>query len=337
MKKQRSHTPRIRSRTSRQAPPSPPVLRVSGLTFAYPGRSVLRGISLEAREGEAVAILGPNGSGKSTLLKIIATLALPEDGSVFLDRWDVAQHPGEARAHLGVVFQSPALDDKLTVLENLHFHGLLHGLAQPLLGDRIKESLEAFRLWDRRHERVEKLSGGLQRRVELAKGILHKPRLLLLDEPSTGLDPAARLEFWYFLRRILRSAPMCAILTTHLTDEADRCDRVLIMDRGEALAMGSPGELKGELGGDIVVLQSSDLQKLRRKVHRHFRLDGTLSNTELHLRVPGGAEVLPRLVRSFPELIESATLRKPSLEDVFLHRTGHRLHHESAEAARGDS
>lgn len=287
--------------------------------------------------GEVVAILGPNGSGKSTFLKILATLALPASGSVFLDHWDVAKNPAAARAHLGVVFQSPALDVKLTVLENLHFQGLLYGLGPPFLQDRIKEALEVFRLWDRRHERVEQLSGGLQRRVELAKGIIHKPRLLLLDEPSSGLDPAARLEFWHFLRRVLRSSPMCAILTTHLTDEADRCDRVVIMDRGEVVSVASPVELKSGLGGDIVVLQSSDLQKLRRRIQRRFRLAGTLSNSELHLRVNGGAEVLPKLVRSFPDLIESATLRKPSLEDVFLHRTGHRLRHEPMERNGGAS
>lgn len=337
MKRQRSHTGPVRSRTPRPIPSSPPVLRVIGLAYAYPGRVVLRGISLEAREGEAVAILGPNGSGKSTLLKIMATLALPADGSVFLERWNIVQHPAEARAHLGVVFQSPALDDKLTVLENLYFHGLLYGLPQPVLAARIKESLEAFRLWDRRHERVEQLSGGLQRRVELAKGILHKPRVLLLDEPSTGLDPAARLEFWHFLKETLRSSSLCAVLTTHLTDEADRCDRVVIMDRGEAVAVGSPSELKGVLGGDIVILQSSDLRKLKRGIYRQFRLDGTVSNNELHLRVHGGAEILPKLVRSFPDLIESTTLRKPSLEDVFLQKTGHRLHAEPTDMATGAS
>lgn len=305
--------------------PTPPVVRISGLTFSYPGRQALRGVSLEVREGETVAILGPNGSGKSTLLRILATLASPGGGTASVDRWSIVDQPREARKHLGVVFQSPALDGKLTVLENLHFHGLLYDLSQPLLGERIREALEAFGLWERRHDRVEELSGGLQRRVELAKGMLSRPRLLLLDEPSTGLDPAARLEFWQFLKRALRSTPMSALLTTHLIDEADRCDRVIIMDSGAVVLDGSPAALKAQIGGDIVALRSSDLPKLKRAIQRRFRMAGTIADGELLLETPDGARLLPQIVKAFPSLVASATLRKPGLEDVFLRQTGHRL------------
>lgn len=283
---------------------------------------------MEIREGETVAILGPNGSGKSTLLRILATLTTPGGGSASLDRWNVVDHPHEVRKYLGVVFQSPALDAKLTVLENLYFQGLLYELSQPLLGERIKEALEVFGLWERRQNRVEELSGGLQRRVELAKGILHRPRLLLLDEPSTGLDPAARLEFWHFLKRSLGSAPMCALLTTHLIDEAERCDRVVIMDNGTAVLDGTPAALKAQIGGDIVALRPTDLPRLKRAVQRRFRIAGTVADGEILLQVSDGARLLPQLVKAFPSLIVSATLRKPSLEDVFLRQTGHRLQME---------
>jgi ABC-2 type transport system ATP-binding protein len=326
VKKQRPHTPRTPAAVHRLALLTSTVLRVDGLTYAYPGRAVLRGISLEAKEGEILAILGPNGSGKSTLLKILSTLALPASGSVQLDRWDVLKDPYETRRHLGVVFQSPALDDNLTVFENLHFQAHLYALPPAEMSERLKESLNVFGLWDRRHERVEHLSGGLQRRAELAKGILHKPRLLLLDEPSTGLDPAARLEFWHFLRRLLRSTKMAVVLTTHLTDEADRSDRVIIMDKGEIVCDGIPSELKHAVGGEIIALRSPDLERLRRGIRRRLGISGTVADGELLLETAGGASILSKLVRAFPKLIEAATLRKPSLEDVFLQKTGHRLH-----------
>lgn len=323
MKKNRRNLSRFVK--DRSESPARPIVKVSGISYSYPGQSALTNVSVEASRNELVGILGPNGSGKSTLFRILSSLQLPSEGSVEIGGKDILRFPDEGRRRIGVVFQSSGLDLKLTVLENLLYHGQFFGLAGSVLTGRVNHLLESFGLLARKDDRVEALSGGLQRRVDLARGLLHQPPVLILDEPSTGLDPAARLDFWHFLRQAMEAGDMTVLVTTHLLDEADRCDRVVIMDRGSVVVSGSPGELKASLGGEVVVITSSDPQRLAKKVKREFLIQGTIVDRELHLETPDATRLIPRLVKAFSGVIEAVTIRKPGLQDVFLRRTGHRL------------
>ncbi|MEX1138824.1 MAG: ABC transporter ATP-binding protein [Bacteroidota bacterium] len=323
MKTKRRKAPRSVKETVQS--PARPIVAISGVSYSYPGQSALTDVSIDAYKNELVGILGPNGSGKSTLFRVLSSLQLPSEGSVEIDGRDILRFPNEGRRRIGVVFQSSGLDLKLTVFENLIYHGQFFGLGGSILTARVNHLLESFGLLGRKDDRVETLSGGLQRRVDLARGLLHQPPVLILDEPSSGLDPAARLDFWHFLTQAMQGREMTVLLTTHLLDEADRCDRVVIMDRGSVVVSGSPEELKASLGGEIVVITASDPQRLARRVRREFRIDGTIVDRELHLETTDATRLIPRLVKAFSGSIEAVTIRKPGLQDVFLRRTGHRL------------
>ena len=301
------------------------VVRVNNLFFSYSDRPALKDFTLEARVGEVLGILGPNGSGKSTLFGILSTLMVPARGTVEIAGIDVIARPHDARRQIGVVFQSAGLDGKLSIVENLRYQGYFYGMKGGFLESRIEDLLKTFALWERREDRVEVLSGGLQRRAELAKGLLHQPRVLLLDEPSTGLDPAARRDFWRYLREAQKNAPMTVLLTTHLLDEADGCDRVAIVDQGRLVASGKPGELRNNIGGDVLIVRSSDVVRLQRHLRRKFGIQAVMVNSELHMETHESARMIPRIAQAYPSLIEEITMRKPTLEDVFLHETGHRL------------
>lgn len=304
---------------------TPPLLRVSNLQHSYRGRSALRGVSLDVWPGEIFGILGPNGSGKSTLFKILSTFLLPSSGTAVIADHDLFTDVMAVRESIGVVFQSFGLDRKLTVHENLLHQGHLYGLQGAHLEKRLDTLLNDFGLSDRRKDRVEILSGGLQRRVEIAKGVLHGPTLLLLDEPSTGLDPGARLDLWKYLEFCRKTSGTTIVLTTHLTDEADRCDRIGIMEQGVLVAEGSPHSLRSEIGGDVVVIGTTQAAQLERKIRRSFKLETQIVGEELRIESKEGHRLIPRLAEAFPGMIETMTLRKPTLEDVFIRKTGHRL------------
>lgn len=305
--------------------PAIPLISVSGLCHAYNGTTALNGISLEVSGGEILGILGPNGGGKSTLFRILSTSLIPSAGDALIDGESLLKSPARVREKIGVVFQSFGLDRKLTVRENLRYQGNLYGLQGEILEARIEVLLESFNLAERADQRVETLSGGLQRRVEIAKGVIHKPKVLLLDEPSTGLDPSARLDLWHFLERCRMEEGTTVVLTTHLAEEAERCDRIAILDGGALAASGSPGELKKKIGGDVVLVQSKNAILLRTKIQRRFKVPSRVVENELLIEVANGHSFIPRLVRAFPALVTSVTLRKPTLEDVFIHATGHHL------------
>ncbi len=271
------------------------------------------------------AFLGPNGSGKTTLFKIMTTGLLPSSGDVLVRGASVVADPQGVRQRIGVVFQSVGLDNKLTVWENLLYQGHLYGLQGEILEGRIETLLHQFGIEDRTDDRVEVLSGGLQRRVELAKGLLHAPSLLFLDEPSTGLDPGARLDLWRYLLRIKEETGATIVFTTHLIDEAERSDRVAILDQGSIVTLGSPADLKREIGGDIISLRSLNPDLLARKIKRKFGVETVLLGNELRIEWRGGHRLIPRLAEMFGAQIESVTLQKPTLEDVFVRHTGHHL------------
>lgn len=300
-------------------------IQVERLSYAYSGRRALEALSLEVKQGELFGLLGPNGSGKSTLLSILASLRTPGGGVARVDGLDVATQPAAVRHRLGVAFQSPSLDKKLSVEENIRFQGYLFGMHGKPLRARVNEMLERFGLEERRRERVETLSGGLKRRVELAKALLHRPSVLLLDEPSTGLDPAARLEFWNVLEEMRKDSQLTVVVATHLMDEADRCERVALLDQGRLVALDTPLALRSGLGGDSVVLDSAQPGELARQIEARLGLIPRIEGGALRLEAEDGMALAQQLMAAFPDQIRAVRVGKPTLEDVFLSLTGRKL------------
>lgn len=274
--------------------------------------------------GEMFGLLGPNGSGKSTLLRVLATLLRPEGGTARVLGHDVVREPDAVRRALGVVFQHASVDRKLTVEENLVCHAHLYGVTGRTLAERLDATLDRLGLSARRAERVERLSGGLERRVELAKALLVGARVLLLDEPSTALDPGARREFLAYLRE-LRDGGLTALLSTHDLEEAERCDRVAIFDAGRIVALGTPDELKGAVGGDVLVIRATAPEALRDRLAERLGLDARLVDGTLRVERPRGHELVRDVVEAFPGEIRAVTVGKPTLGDVFVRLTGHGL------------
>jgi len=299
---------------------------LSDLRHRFGDREALAGVSFDVRRGELLALLGPNGSGKTTLFRILSTALVPTAGSVAVFGVDVVRRPALARRSLGVVFQAPSLDRKLTAAENLRHQGRLYGLRGRELERRIGAALEHLGLAARAHERVERLSGGLARRVELAKGLLHRPGLLLLDEPTTGLDPAARREFWAHLAAVRGESGATAVVTTHLLDEAEACDRIAVLDEGHLVALGAPAELKAEIGGDVITIETADADALATGIEARFGCRAQVVERTVRVERERGHELVPQLVEAFPDAISGLTLGKPTLDDVFVRRTGHRFH-----------
>jgi len=307
-------------------------VEVEDLRRSYGSREALAGLSFDVRRGELFALLGPNGGGKSTLFKILTTLLPPSAGTARVCGHDVRTAQREVRRHIGVVFQHPSVDGKLTIEENLRHHGHLYGLSGAPLKARITELLDRFGLVDRKDELVERLSGGLARRAELAKGLLPRPTVLLLDEPSTGLDPGARRDLLQYLRRLRDDDGMTVVLTTHYLEEAERCDRVGVIDRGRLVALDAPNALTASVGGDVVVVQPTDVDALRAKVLQKFGLEGVRVDGTLRLEHARGHELVRDLVDAFPDDVHSITFGKPTLEDVFVRLTGRRLFADETEA-----
>ena len=298
---------------------------VQGLLHDYGERHVLRGLHFTVPEGEIFGLLGPNGGGKTTLFRILATLLRPTGGRALIMGHDVTREPGEVRRRIGVVFQSPALDRVLTVRENLHVHGRLYGLSGRGLRGAAEEMLRRVRLLDRADDRVGTLSGGLMRRAEIAKGLLHRPRLLLMDEPSSGLDPGARQDLWELLRDLRGHDGTTVLLTTHLMEEAERCDRLAILSDGVLVAAGTPRQLKAEIGGDVIVISAAAPEEIRQGIETRFGGPVQVVDGSVRLERPSGHELIPRLVETFADRIDSVTLGRPTLLDVFIHKTGHRF------------
>lgn len=300
-------------------------VEVSNLAHSYGNHKALRGVSFSVKRGEIFGLLGPNGGGKTTLFRILSTSFPATSGEAAIFGDDVRLHAGQVRRRIGVVFQSPSLDKKLTVRENLMHHGHIYSLRGAELRERMNEMMERLGVADRADAIVETLSGGLQRRVELAKGLLHRPQLLILDEPSVGLDPGARRDLWLYLERLRDKEGVTILLTTHLIDEADRCDRVLILNEGVVVAMGTPDALKEEIGADVVVITTKDPETLRQLIAARFSVTPTLLNGKLRVEKENAHAFVSQAIENFSGMIESVTLSKPTLEDVFIARTGHRF------------
>ena len=301
-------------------------LSVTGLSHSYGDRAALVDVSFVVKAGTLLTLLGPNGGGKTTLFRIVSTLIPTRPGQVKVLGRDVAQHAAEVRRLIGVVFQSPSLDGQLTVRENLRCHGALYGMRGPYLASRIDASLGLVDLTDRANDPVKTLSGGLQRRVELAKAWLPDPQVLVLDEPNTGLDPGARRDIWTHLDRLRRDKGTSIVLTTHLIEEAVRADQVAVLHEGHLVALGSPQELMAEVGGDAILISSPRLDRLATVIRERFHQRVEVLDGHLRIERPRGHEFVSELVEAFRGDIESVSFGKPTLEDVFLHHTGQRWH-----------
>ncbi len=289
-----------------------------------PAREALGGVSFDVQPGELFGVLGPNGGGKTTLFRILSTALTPTGGTARVLGRDVVTDPAAVRGVLGVVFQNPSLDKKLTVFENLIHQGRLYGLGGADLRARAMEFLGRVGLADRAGDVVEHLSGGLQRRAEIAKGLLHRPGLLLMDEPTTGLDPGARRDLWTYLASLSREG-VTVLVTTHLMEEAERCSRLAILDRGRLAALGTPEELKKTVGGEVVSVTTSDPAALVAGLRAAFDITAGVFDNVVRVERADGHRFVPQLVEKFPGLIESVQVGRPTLEDVFVKHTGHRF------------
>ena len=311
-----------------------PVIEVHDLVHRYGDRVALDGVSFNVGAAEIFGLLGPNGSGKTTLFRILSTLMLPSAGHAAIMQHDVARDPLAVRRVIGIVHQQQSIDVKLTAAENLRHQGHLYGLSGSALKHRIAEMLGRVNLLDRANERAETFSGGMQRRLELAKGLLHRPAVLLLDEPTTGLDPGARRDLWLYLETLRAEENVTIIITTHLMEEAERCQRLAILNLGKLVALGTPAELKSEIGGDVILLETPNAESLAARITRQFPtivktaqvLDG-----KVRFEIQNGHRFVTDVVEAFPGEILSVNISKPTLEDVFIRRTGHRFWQDGAQ------
>jgi len=328
----------LASRVAAIAEPSPEVahpaagavISVQNLVHRYETRTALNGVSFEVRPSELFGLLGPNGSGKTTLFRILSTLMIPTAGRAVILGSDAAQDPAGLRRKIGVVFQAQSVDAKLTAYENLWHQGHLYGLRGAPLKKRVAEILSRVGLADRANERVETFSGGMQRRIELAKGLLHHPGVLLLDEPTTGLDPGARRDLWQYLQILRDEEHVSVLVTTHLMEEAERCDRLAILNEGNLVALGTPVELKSEIGGDVILLDAThDAALLAERIAARFAVEATVLGTQVRIEQESGHRFVTDVVEAFPGEIQAISVSKPALEDVFIRRTGHKFWSES--------
>src|SRR5438477_5956906 len=264
------------------------VISVQDLVHRYGDRTALNGVSFDVRPAELFGLLGPNGSGKTTLFRILSTLMIPVAGRALILGFDAARDPNNLRRHIGVVFQAQSIDIKLTAAENLRHQGHLYGLRGASLKSRIQEMLTRVGLADRAREKAETFSGGMQRRLELAKGLLHHPSVLLLDEPTTGLDPGARRDLWQYLQILRNEEKVTVIVTTHLMEEAERCDRLAILNEGHMVAIGTPLELKHEIGGDVILLDTEDPEGLAGRIRVRFQLDTQVLGKQIRIEREAG-------------------------------------------------
>ena len=301
------------------------VINAESLSYSYGERTALRELSFSVGEGCLFGLLGPNGSGKTTLFRLLSTLIPVQKGRLEICGYDVSTNQDQVRKQLGVTFQSPAVDVRLTVRENLSCHGRIYGLHGALLRERSASMLERFGLTDRASTLVGQLSGGLKRRVELAKGLMHSPRVLLLDEPTSGLDPRARQEFWDLVTQQVRGSGTTVVVATHLMSEAELCDQLLLLDQGQKVAEGSPAELQSRLAGERLTLRMRDAAAVQAAVEKAVNSAVTVSGNQLLVRVNDPATQITILLNQFRDEIQGLELTRPSLDDVFLELTGRSL------------
>ena len=305
-------------------------ISVDQLTKRYGGFTAVNSISFEVEDGELFGFLGPNGAGKSTTINVLCTLLRPTAGRASVNGLDVVAQPGLVRRSIGIIFQDPSLDDRLTAGENLEFHARIYNLPRSIWSERSEQLLGIVDLRDRRDHLVKTFSGGMKRRLEVARSLLHHPKVLFLDEPTIGLDPQTREHIWRYLVELRAREGVTLFLTTHYMDEAERCDRIAIIDHGRIVAVDTPDRLKALVGGDVITISTLDAEQAASNVRSRFGLQPIQEDGYLRLEVAEGEHFIPRLVAQLGVPIQAINLRRPTLDDVFLKLTGSAMREEEA-------
>ena len=304
------------------------IIQVENLVKRFDELVAVDNISFTVLPGEIFGFLGPNGAGKTTTINILCTLSKPTSGRAILNGYDVVRQQNQVRQSIGLVFQDPSLDERLSGLQNLRFHALVYNIPASIQEKRIEEMLTMVELWDKRHGKVRTYSGGMKRRLEIARGLLHHPKVLFLDEPTLGLDPQTRNRIWEYILELRRHEGTTIFLTTHYMDEAEKADRIAIIDYGKLVAMDSPEKLKHIVGKDIVSLKTDDDVKAIEEIRSRYQIEPRHDSDELTFEVANGEKFLPIFLKEFGTEILSVGLRHPSLDDVFLKLTGREMRQE---------
>jgi ABC-2 type transport system ATP-binding protein len=312
---------------------APVAISVRGLAKSFGQVEAVRGVHFEVSTGEVFGFLGPNGAGKSTTINMLCTLATPTAGSATVGGRDVVRERDEVRRSIGLVFQDPTLDSYLTARQNLRLHAELYGVDRAVVAPRIRKVLEMVGLWERRDTEVGTFSGGMRRRLEIARGLLHSPRILFLDEPTLGLDPQTRSSIWRYIAELRGREEITIFMTTHYMDEAEFCDRIAIMDQGRIVVLDTPEALKASVGADRIRIEIEDHQAAIAALRERFGLDAQVSEGAVSFAVPGGEEFVPRLFAELGLPIRAVSVSRPTLDDVFMSFTGTTI--RDAEESRG--
>ncbi len=295
---------------------------VNRLRKTYGKTEAVKGVDLEVASGEVFGFLGPNGAGKTTTISMLCTLVNPTGGTATVAGHDVVRERDEVRRNIGLVFQDPTLDGYLSAEQNLRFHAELYGVPKAIVGDRIKQVMEMVALWDRKDAKVMTFSGGMKRRLEIARGLLHSPRVLFLDEPTVGLDPQTRAAIWGYINQLRISEDITIFMTTHYMDEAEYCDRIAIIDHGEIVVIDSPEKLKASVGKDRVQIHTRDDEAAIKALRDRFGLEAAVHEGAVTFAVASGEEFVPRLFAELGMPITAVSVSRPSLDDVFMSYTG---------------
>ena len=306
------------------------IIEVKNLTKKFNGFTAVDHISFEVKKGEIFGFLGPNGAGKSTTINMLSTILSPTEGEAFINKFNVLSQKDEVRKSIGLVFQDLSLDDRLTAEENLRFHARLYGVPNDEYKKREKEVLQLVDLWERRNEVIKNFSGGMKRRLEIARGLIHYPQVLFLDEPTLGLDPQTRAHLWEYILRLKKERAMTIFMTTHYMNEAENCDRIAVIDHGKIVALDTPANLKKQVGGDIISMTSNQKAELKNELEKRYKKEVKEKDGFLQVEVEDGEKFLPRLFNELTAKIDSIELRKPTLDDVFLSLTGRAIREEEA-------
>jgi ABC-2 type transport system ATP-binding protein len=302
--------------------PAPLAIDVRALTKSYGDVQAVRGVSFSVAPGEVFGFLGPNGAGKSTTINMLCTLVTPTTGSASVAGHNVQTERDDVRRHIGLVFQDPTLDGYLTAEQNLRLHAELYGVDRSVVPGRLKQMLDMVDLWDRKDAPVNTFSGGMKRRLEIARGLMHSPRVLFLDEPTIGLDPQTRSSIWRYIRALQKTEETTIFMTTHYMDEAEFCDRIAIMDQGEIVVLDTPEALKAGVGADRVTLHTADDEAAIAELAERFAIEAQIAEGAVTFFVEGGESFVPRLFAEFQVPITGVSVARPTLDDVFMKHTG---------------